>query len=659
VIDFRAHLGVSVRVNDLPPSHAIVRFGVFELDTESAELRKRGVKIRLQEQPFQILQVLLEHPGRVVTREELQQRIWPSDTFVDFDRGLYNAIKKLREALGDSAESPRFIETLSRRGYRFIAAVEGNGHPAAVPAPTLEATKPATSRNLRLGVAAGLAVAIVIGMALGGGKLWRRFSSGNSVPQIRSIAVLPLENLSSDPSQEYFSDGMTDALITELSHIDSVRVISRTSSMQYKQTRKSLSEISRELNVDGIVEGTVQRSGDRVRITAQLILGSADKHLWANSYERDNHDVFALERDVTGDIARQIRARLTPLSQVGVSSQPANLTALEAYLQGNYHLDRWGSGGGDDELRKAEDVFHRAIDADPSFASAYVGVAETHYPRLWPTTEDAKIVQISAERAAALDPTLSDAHRILGAFSSCAFEPRRSEEEFRRAIALNPNNADAHDNLGGLLDGLGRLDEGWREHQTAQELDPNHDHISDALMTRGRYDDAIAVVQMMLKRYPEDGSVHWTAFRAYAKKGVYDEAVPHVEQVFVLVGSPQIADRIRRRAASGYRDALREAATTLEHSITTKQSFLPVSIAELYAVLVEKDRAFYWLEQAYAHHDVAMVAADLGLDNLNVDFLLDSLRSDPRFKDLVRRVGLPELQVDESGGGRRTTVISQ
>jgi TolB-like protein/DNA-binding winged helix-turn-helix (wHTH) protein/Tfp pilus assembly protein PilF len=646
-------------VNDLPPSRAIVRFGVFELDTESAELRKQGVKIRLQEQPFQVLQILLEHPGRVVTRNELQRRIWPSDTFVDFDTGLYSVIKKLREALGDLAESPRFIETLSRRGYRFIAAVEGNGHAAVVPAPTLEGTKPATSRNLRLGVSAGLAVAIVIGVAFGGGKLWRRFSSGNSVPQIRSIAVLPLENLSSDPSQEYFSDGMTDALITELSHIDSVRVISRTSSMQYKQTRKSLSEISRELNVDGIVEGTVQRSGDRVRITAQLILGSADKHLWANSYERDNRDVFALEREVTGDIARQIRARLTPLSQVGVSSQPANLTALEAYLQGNYYLDRWGSGVGDDAKRKAEEYFQRAIDADPNFAPAYTGLAEAHWALLLPSKTDVKIVEESAERAAALDPTLSDAHWILGMFRGCAYEFQRSEEEYRRAIALNPNNAEAHDSLGGLLDGLGRSDEGWREHQTAQKLDPNHDHISDALMTRGRYDEAIAVVQMLLKLYPEDSFVHLAAFRDYAKKGMYEEALPHAEQVFVLVGLPEIADRMRRHAASGYRDALREAATALEHSITTKETFLPVSIAELYAVLGEKDRAFYWLEQAYAHHDVEMVAADLGLDNLNVDFLLDSLRSDPRFKDLVRRVGLPELQVDESGGGRRTTVISQ
>jgi TolB-like protein/DNA-binding winged helix-turn-helix (wHTH) protein len=280
-------------LNDALPSHVPIRFGVFELDTESGELRKQGVKVRLQEQPFQILQVLLEHPGKIVTREELQRRIWPSDTFVDFDTGLYNAIKRLREALGDSADTPRFIETLSRRGYRFIAAVGGNGD-ALAQVPTLEAPKPARSRNLQLGIVLGLGAAILLGAVLGVtvSDFWRHRLGKSATPQIRSIAVLPLQNLSRDPEQEYFSDGMTDALITDLAQIGSLKVISRTSSMQYKETKKSLPEIARDLNVDGIVEGTVQRSGDRVRITAQLIHGVSDKHVWANSYERRDRSMF-------------------------------------------------------------------------------------------------------------------------------------------------------------------------------------------------------------------------------------------------------------------------------------------------------------------------------------------------------------------------------
>jgi TolB-like protein/DNA-binding winged helix-turn-helix (wHTH) protein len=337
-------LGVSASVNEVPPSRTLVRFGVFELDADSRELRKQGLKVRLQDQPFQVLQILLERPGTVVTREELQRRIWTSDTFVDFDRGVYNAIKKLREALGDSAESPRFIETLSRRGYRFIAPVSPNGNTASsVEASSIVAERaPARTsrRTLQLSLAAAFGIVIVLAAGISVGKIWPRFSVGTT-PQIRSIAVLPLQNLSANPAQEYFSDGMTDALITDLAQIGSLKVISRTSSLQYKQTKKSLPEIARELGVDGIVEGTVQRSGDRVRITAQLIHGPSDKHVWANSFEGDMGDVFTLEREVTQEIARQIQAKLGNPGQVTPEQpRPTNPKAFEAYLQGNYHLQK-------------------------------------------------------------------------------------------------------------------------------------------------------------------------------------------------------------------------------------------------------------------------------------------------------------------------------
>src|SRR6202171_995493 len=308
----------------------ILKFALFEVDLEAGELRKSGMRQKLAGQPFEVLRLLLERPQEIVTREQLQQRIWPKDTFVDYDLALRKAITRLREVLGDSAESPRFIETIPRRGYRFIAAVNGNGSAALSatepPSKVETETEPRASRRImRIGIVLGIGAAVLLGavLALMPVKFRQRFSDKSTVPAIRSIAVLPLQNLSADPAQEYFSDGMTDALITDLAQISSLKVISRTSSMQYKQTKKSLPEIARDLNVDGIVEGTVQRSGDRVRITAQLIYGPSDKHVWASSYERDLRDVLAIERDLTWTTAREVRARIATPNQSAVAQARA------------------------------------------------------------------------------------------------------------------------------------------------------------------------------------------------------------------------------------------------------------------------------------------------------------------------------------------------
>lgn len=629
-------------MNEVPTSHALIRFGVFELDTESRELRKQGLKVRLQDQPFQILQILLERPGRVVTREELQRRIWPSDTFVDFDRGLYNAIKKLREALGDSAENPRFIETLSRRGYRFIAAVEGNGHAAPAPVPTLEATESLRSRNLRLGIGLGLGAVILAGALLGVGKLWQRFFGESAVPQIRSIAVLPLQNLSGDPNQEYFSDGITDGLITDLAQIGSWRVISRTSSMQYKQTRKSLPEIARELNVDGIVEGTVQRAGDRVRITAQLIDASSDKHLWANTYERDMKDVFALERDVTADIAHEVKAQLTVNNQAPPTQpRPINPKVLDIYLQANFHLDRFAAGFGDEEKRKASELFQQVIQAEPDFAPGYVGLAQAHLDLEQSTTEDLAIAKRAAEQAAQLDPASSDVWVVLAEIKEeHLLDWSAAEADYRKAINLNPNNAHAHDMFGEFLGEMGHLDEGLRECEIAQQLDPNNDHLGSILYLRREYDRAIAVQQVMIKNHPDNGYLHLMLYQVYTKKEMYKEAVQELVQAVRLFGLGEAAARIDRAfARSGYTGAIRQFAKELEQMHGTKQAFFPGNLVLTYAALGEKDRAFYWLEQAYQHREV--VGTDVPLPYLVRDPMADPLRSDPRFKDLLRRIGLP------------------
>jgi TolB-like protein/DNA-binding winged helix-turn-helix (wHTH) protein len=639
-----------------PAQSRVLRFATFEVDLQAGELRKSGMRQKLTGQPFEILRMLLERPQEIVTREELQQRIWPKDTFVDYDLALRKAIARLREALGDSPESPHFIETIPRRGYRFIAPVSVDGRSGTVAEAETASAPPAapparqpwwSRRTLQIGVVLGLGATATALAVLG--LMPDRFSrrqTGTPTPEIHSLAVLPLANLSGDPAQEYFSDGMTDALITELAEIGSIRVISRTSSMQYKQTKKSLPEIARELNVDGIVEGTVQRSGDRVRITAQLIHGPSDKHLWADSYERDMRDVFALERDLTLEIVHEIRAQLKPLNEAPLAqSRSVNSKALEAYLQATYYLpvlDAVGvehRGATEEDRRKAQKYFQQAIDADPTFAPAYVGLALTHIGLWQGSGEDTAIARRAAERALELDPTLSDALRVLGKIKLGSWDWRGMEEEYRKAIEMNPNDALAHQELGESLDAMGRLDEGLKECQIAQQLDPNQDHLADALYDRREFDRSTDVKLMILRNDPDNLYLHHGLYLNYEAKGMYQEAVRELERTWALVGFPEVAANLQHAfAVSGYTGAMREYAKDLEHLQATRQAFAPVNLAGVYATLGNKDRAFYWLEQAYNHRSAG---SGIPLWQLKVDPTLDPLHSDPRFKDLVRRIGLP------------------
>jgi len=613
------------------------RVGPWLVQPSLNTVSRNGTPMRLTLKAMEVLVCLAEHAGESVPKEELLQIVW-RETFVT-DDVLVGSISELRRVFEDDAREPRFIQTIPKRGYRLIAAVE----PATAALSSTGGTSTIENSHRRLKAAALVGAALLlVALVASSAKIQRWLSATSSSPTIHSIAVLPLQNLSGDAAQEYFSDGMTDALITDLAQIGSLKVISRTSSMQYKQTKKSLPEIARELNVDGIIEGTVQRSGDRVRITAQLIYGPSDKHVWAHSYERDMREVFALERDVTEEIAREVRARIATPNQVPVAqARRASPKVLEAYLQGNYHLSRFGSGGGDEQLTMAEEYFQRAIDADPNFAPAYNQLANAHLNLLQPSKQDFDIARKMAERAVELDPNSSDAHHTLGDVKGRAWNWPGSEEEYRRAVVLNPNNAQAHDDLGELLDDTGRFDDGWREYQIAQELDPNNDHLSDAFDRRGQHAHAIAMLQIMLKRYPDNGYLHLSLYRDYVKNGMHKEAIQELEKTFSLFGFPELASRIHRSfVSSGYQGAMRRLADELESLATTKQMFVPVNLAEVYAALGDKDRAFYWLEQAYAHRDLHAASTDLGLERLNTEFLLDPLRSDPRFKDLVRRVGL-------------------
>ena len=423
-------------------------FGVFELDPRSGELRKHGLRVRLQEQPFQVLAMLVEHSGEVITREELQKRLWPADTFVDFDHGLNKAINKIRDALSDSPESPRFVETVARRGYRFLAgvkvidAVVERSEPATQPQHTPEldglldsAHKPAELKRGSSAWKISVALLLILITSL---TVWKVHPWNRPSPVIRSLAVLPLESLSSDASQDYFADGMTDELISDLGQISALRVISRTSAMTYKHARKPLPQIARELNVDAIVEGTVLRSGDQVRITAQLIEASTDKHLWSQSYEGELRDTLALQNKVASAIADQIRINLNPQEQATLkNAKVVNPEAYESYLKGRYFWNKRTADG----LKVALAYFNQAVDEDPKYAQAYSGLADTYallgdwqYAVLTPkeALPKAKAVAIQALE---LDNTLGEAHNSLAfVLDGFDWDLDAGGKEFRRAI---------------------------------------------------------------------------------------------------------------------------------------------------------------------------------------------------------------------------------
>jgi tetratricopeptide (TPR) repeat protein len=402
-----------------------------------------------------------------------------------------------------------------------------------------------------------------------------------------------------------------------------------------------LPEIGRELNVDGIIEGTVQRSGDRVRVTAQLIQVPADKHLWASSYERDLRDVFLLERDVAGDIARQVQARLNsdkrqPLAQ----PRTVNPVALEAYLQANAHKHKFSRGVGDEELRLATVFFQQAIDAEPDFARAYVGLSGAHGGTLRSSREDMDIAMRAAERAVELDPNLPDAWTARAHIKSSFWDWPGAEQDDRRALALNPNDSAAHTHLGILLDAFGRLDEGWKEAEIAQQLDPNHDHLEPALDHRREFDRIVQHITPMLEADPGNMYLHHVLYEGYAGKGLYTEAIPHLAETISLLGFPELAAKVRKAFAdSGYKSAMRAYAEGLERLYVSQQLFTPINAADAFVAAGDKDRAFYWLEQGYKNRGCGF---GIAMVFLNRDPGLEPLRSDPRYKDLLHRVGLPE-----------------
>ena len=648
-----------------------LRFGAYEFDLRAGELRKHGMRIKLQEQPCQILAILLEHRGEMVTREELQSRLWPRNTFVDFDHSLNTAVMRLREALSDSSENPRFIETLPRRGYRFVAPVEEksaplieshppqtarlgasptanpNENPAlSLASPEFPATAAKKSdRVLRPRLFSLTIFLIVIVLAASFGFRYLPRPSVAVAPQGRmtSLVVLPFENLSADKDQAYFADGMTDELIAHLAKIRSLRVISRTSSMEYKGTHKALSQIARDLNVDSVVEGTVLRSGDRVRITAELVQVATDRHLWAETYESQLGDILTLQSHVASAIVNEIRVKLTPEDQVRLATtRPVSTQSYENYLKGRYYWNKRSQEG----LTKAIDYFQLAIEKDPNYALAYAGLADCYsiigsaIVGTVPASGVAPKARAAALKSLELDDTLAEAHTSLATVRfNYDWDWNAAASGFRRAVELNPSYATAYQRNSLYLMSMGRTSESIAEMNRAHDLDPLSISMNFSLGWRlymaREYDQAIEQLRNTIDMDPAFVLPHLVLAQAYEQKKAYDQAIAELRRATELsLGSPPVLAALARTLAVSGR--ITEARNLLEQLQLSKRQYVsPFYVAIVYAGLGENERALDWLEKAYADHSNAIVF-------LKVDPQLDTLRSYPRFHELQRKLRLPE-----------------
>jgi TolB-like protein/DNA-binding winged helix-turn-helix (wHTH) protein/Tfp pilus assembly protein PilF len=649
----------------------IARFGVFEADFDRRQLTKSGFRIRLQGKPFQLLELLLERQGTVVTREELKENLWSDDTFVEFDAGLNTAVKKLRAALSDSADNPRFVETVPRVGYRFVAPVSVSGPVAAstidsevaaaeksfnspAEAAVLAGPPPNTSpppqiltRDVvpsfrpRLGLFLWAILALVL-LALGF-VIRTRFKRTTSAQpgSIRAIAVLPLENMSADPGQEYLAEGMTDEIITDLAKLAGPKVISRTSAMQYKGTHKTIPEIARELHVGAVLEGSVERSGDRMRVRVQLIDASTDQHLWAEAYERQLSDVLLLEADMAQDIARQIELQLTPQQQQNLAlNRTLNPQAFQDYLQGRHY---WALRTGQ-SLTTAIEYFNRAIQEDPNDARGYAGLAQCYIvlPMLTKTSQGEASLKArdAAAKALALDNSLADAHLSIAEVRLYQdWDFAGAEQEFKKTLALNPNYSTGHQWYGEFLSLMARHQEAIRELETAVELDPLsavvHLQFGNTLQQARQYDRALDQYREALKIDPNLAVVFHSVSWVYRRQGKFAESIPPLRTILQRWDPKNdwiaLGDQLPAAYATGGRTAYLRQCIKI-HELSERPWYY---LALDYADLGDREAALAALNKAYENRHFEVLW-------LLVDPELDPVRSDPRFLELVRKIGFPQ-----------------
>jgi len=636
-----------------------VRTGLFEIDLGSSEIHKEGRRIPLQDQPFRVLALLIERPGEVVTREELQSRLWPADTYVGFDEGLNTAIRKLRIALGDSPENPRFIETIPRRGYRFVASVQeavvgpsralGSAEAASRAA---ELQPDGRGRRIRRVGWAFLAAGVFLVAA--GAAYYMHSRPSNPTGHTRvMLAILPFVNLSNDPEQEYFSDGLTEETITDLGQLSPQRlgVIARTSAMTYKHTTKSIRQIGSELGVDYILEGSVRREGDEARVSAQLIRVSDQTHLWAENYERKLQDLLEVQNEIGRAIAVQVRLNLSTQEQSALSQTRAvNREAYDLYLKGRFYWNQRTPHA----VKESIPFFQQAAAKDPNFALAYVGLADAYnisnIMGVYSPQESFPEAKEAATKALTLDPSNAEAHAALGMEKShYEFDFPGAEKEFLKAIELNPNSSYSHLFYSNCyLAPMGRMPEAIAENQKALALDPLSLPINNFMgMTyslAGDYERSYQQFQRTIAMDPTFPLAHDYFSDLLIVMGKYEEAVKENEQAALLYGSaPERAGAratallriLRTGGLKGFgRERLKRDMKAMKES--GGRYFAASEIATDYALIGEKDRAFEWLDKAYEQREGQSITL------VKRDPLFANLRGDPRLSGLLRRMGLPE-----------------
>ncbi|MBZ5584310.1 MAG: winged helix-turn-helix domain-containing protein [Acidobacteriia bacterium] len=562
------------------------RFGPYEADAERRELRKGGLRIRVRDKSFEVLAALLEHRGEVVTRDELRRRLWPGGIFVDFENSLNSAVNRLRDALGDSAAKPRFIETWPRRGYRFMVPAE----PSRAAPPTL--------------------------------------------------AVLPFENLSHDPEQDFFGDAVADALTTELGSLSTLRVISRQTALHLKGTRKTIPEIGRELMADAIIEGSVLRAGNRIRITAQLIQVFPEQHLWAKTYNSDLADIVSLQGQVAQAIAGAVQLAIAPheLARL-VRPRPVDPEAHLAYLRGRHHMSRWSR----ESFEKALEYFQMALAKDPDHALSYAHMADCYaLLGFWghhPFPDAYRKAKESALEAIARDDALSAAHWALGwATWMCDWDLDRCEAETLRAIELNPSDEHAHAvNSIFLITTSEDRARAASEMRLALLLDPLSEYVNANLawiyLFVDDYDRAAEQARRTLELFPGSPLAYSGLGLAESCRCRYAQSIDALEKaVAISQDALSMAYLGAAYARAGNRDVASGVLGDLL-SRSGREAVMPRCFVLLYAAIGDRDRAFEWMEKAYEAHDS-------GLFFLRVMPLYDPLRSDPRLNEMLRRLGI-------------------
>lgn len=625
----------------------VQRFDGFEVDPRARELRRQGIRIRIQDQPLEVLLLLLEHKGEVVTREELKQRLWPAGTYVDAEDGLNTAIRKLREHLGDSPERPVYIETIPRRGYRFIASIKEQAFVSpdfADAAPTapigpVQTAREAGKLRLRWRAIAGMALVAILVVTVWIAVRHRKPAATQPKTAISSIAVLPLENLSGDPAQDYFADGITEELIGRLSMIRGLRVISRTSSMQFRDPHMTAPEIAKALNVDALVEGSVIRQGNRVRVHAQLIRASNDEHFWSETYDREMGDVLTLESDIAQSIAQKVEVSITGQEHALLAAaRRVSPEVYDAFLKG-YFANRNTKAG----IEQSIAFYEEAIKRDPTYAPAYLGLADAYgtlgtvYGGVPPGEVRSKAIT-AAQKALELDPEFVEAHVLLANMDEREWQWSESGAEFKRALALSPNNVPALSGSAFLLLCNGRTEEAVALDQRARALDPMNVELlvnnGFHLFLARRFDESIQTLRSALAVQPDIAVAHWFMGYTLIAKGQPEQAIPELERAVQLSDrSPAVIGvLIRAYAHAGRRtDALRMLDELKRRS---KTGYVPAgAFINAYLGLGDNEQAFFWLERGYEEKSGIMPL-------LRVHPHFDPIRSDPRFVGLIHRVGL-------------------